>query len=84
VVAVKRFAEVKIVDQAPPGWFVLDLMRRTSRSHSWVALMIDVDPDGHCSGACRARASAWVAIPGKHRDRDAAWDALADMLQTRH
>jgi hypothetical protein len=26
----------------------------------------------------------WVRIPGKHRNQDAAWDALEDMIATRH
>ena len=26
----------------------------------------------------------WFRIPGKHEDRDAAWDALQDMMATRH
>jgi hypothetical protein len=26
----------------------------------------------------------WVRIPGKHRNKDAAWDALCDLLETRH
>ncbi len=26
----------------------------------------------------------WVHIPGKHRNKDAAWDAGEDMMITRH
>jgi hypothetical protein len=26
----------------------------------------------------------WFRIPGKHKNRDAAWDALQDMMATRH
>ena len=26
----------------------------------------------------------WVRIPGKHRTRDAAWEALEQMMATRH
>jgi hypothetical protein len=26
----------------------------------------------------------WLRIPGKHRNKDAAWDALEDMMATRH
>jgi hypothetical protein len=32
----------------------------------------------------RTAHEAWVRIPGKHRNRDAAWDALEDMIATRH
>jgi hypothetical protein len=70
------------VDLPPPGWFVLDVMKITdARKLDWCALMIDVDPDEmqHCP--CK---SAFFCIPGKHRNRDAAWDALEDMLATRH
>jgi len=27
---------------------------------------------------------AWLRIPGKHRSKEAAWDALRDLLETRH
>jgi hypothetical protein len=26
----------------------------------------------------------WLRIPGKHRNKDGAWDALEDMMATRH
>lgn len=28
----------------PPGWFVLDIMRKQSRKWDWIALMVDVEP----------------------------------------
>lgn len=73
-------------DRPPPGdWHVLDVMREKAGKWDWVALMIDVDPDEHCSVyGRRATHSAWVRVPGKHRNWDAAWDALADRLATRH
>jgi hypothetical protein len=37
------------LDRPPPGWFVLDVMRK-SRTWDWVALMLDVDPEEHCLG----------------------------------
>jgi hypothetical protein len=66
----------------------------------WVALMISVPPEElkYCRSEIaflyvhpneyrprdrRAR-EAWVRIPGKHRTKDAAWEALQDMLETRH
>jgi hypothetical protein len=27
---------------------------------------------------------AWFRIPGKHKNRDLAWDALCDLMETRH
>jgi len=27
---------------------------------------------------------AWVRVPGKHRNKEAAWDALENMIATRH
>jgi hypothetical protein len=39
----------------------------------------DYQPDGS-----RTAQEAWVRIPGKHRTKAAAWDALQDLLSTRH
>ena len=36
-------------------------------------------PDGR-----RTAREQWVPIPGKHRDHEAAWEALEQMLETRH
>jgi hypothetical protein len=67
------------------GWFVLDVMRKKARSWDWVALMIDVHPDDFIAHRANPKEPGrWVRIPGKHRHRDAAWDALEDMLETRH
>jgi hypothetical protein len=33
---------------------------------------------------CKTAHNTFVSIPGKHRDKDAAWDVLEDMLATRH
>jgi hypothetical protein len=70
-------------DRPPAGWFALDVMRTEARK-GWVALMVDTDPDElrHC--AWKAARSAWVPISGKHRTRDAAWDALESMMAVRH
>jgi len=36
----------------PPGWFVLDIMRKETRKWNWAALMVDVEPTNlkycHC------------------------------------
>ena len=68
------------LDKPPAGWFPLDVMRKEARKRDWVALMIDVHPDEHYLTA----REAWVRVPGKHRNRDAAWGALEDMIVTRH
>ena len=76
----------KFLNHAPAGWFPLDVMKIDSlRKLDWCALMIDVHPDVlKCpSGVPRAQ-EAWVRIPGKHRTWEAAWDALEEMIATRH
>jgi hypothetical protein len=55
-------------------------MRKEWRKWDWVALMIDV----HLDDLDRTTRHTWVRIPGKHRNKDAAWDALEDMIATRH
>jgi hypothetical protein len=71
-----------ILDRPPAGWFVLDVAREKWPRWDWCALMVNFDPDEPCWPT--AREQTWVRIPGKHRDRDAACDALDDMLATRH
>jgi len=39
----------------------------------------DYKPEGG-----RTAGEAWVLVPGKHRNQDAARDALQDMIATRH
>jgi hypothetical protein len=47
--------------------------------------MIDVEPEDFIAGRINTtNKSIWVHIPGKHKTRDAAWDALDAMLATRH
>ena len=75
---------IEYLDRPPAGLYVLEVMRREARKRDWVALMIDVPPDEHCSNGRRATRSVFVRIPGKHRDRDSAWDALEDLMATRH
>jgi hypothetical protein len=75
---------IKWLDRPPAGWFPLDVMKagNNRRKQDWVALMIDVHPD-ELKHRHMVR-EAWVRIPGKHRSRDAAWDAFQDMIETRH
>jgi hypothetical protein len=70
------------LDRPPPGWFVLDVLKKEWRKWDWVALMIDIDFDDFQAGAKYRSAS--VRIPGKHRSRDSAWKVLEDMMLTRH
>ena len=86
------------LDRPPAGWHALDVAP-VGRG-DWVGLMVDVPPRElkHCRCGVamlyvhpkeyrpgdRIAREAWVKIPGKHRDADAAWDALADMIETRH
>jgi hypothetical protein len=65
-------------DRVPVGWFVLAVLRH-ARGADWVALAADKDP-----AVAHISASAWVRIPGKHRSRDEAFDALEAMMAMRH
>jgi hypothetical protein len=74
-------------DQPPAGWFCLSVMRRTCRGWDWVALMVDDDPDTddfRVWGRRDVKSECFVRIQGKHRSRDAACDALENMMATRH
>jgi hypothetical protein len=42
-----------------------------------------VHPKDYRPGTRTAR-QHWVRIPGKHKNWDAAWNALEDMIATRH
>ena len=43
-----------------------------------------VHPSEYRPDENRIAREAWVRIPGKHRNEDAAWDALQDLMTTRH
>ncbi|MBR0907032.1 hypothetical protein [Bradyrhizobium liaoningense] len=43
-----------------------------------------IDPKDYHPDGSRAAQEAWVRVPGKHRTKNAAWEALLDMLETRH
>ncbi|MEI9403383.1 hypothetical protein [Mesorhizobium argentiipisi] len=73
-----------VFDEMPAGWFVIDVMRLKSRSCDWTALMTDTHPDEDDPHARIFARQCWVRIPGKHRNRDAAWDMLEAMAATRH
>jgi hypothetical protein len=42
-----------------------------------------VHPKDYRSGDRKVN-QGWFRIPGKHRNRDVAWDALENMIATRH
>jgi hypothetical protein len=76
------------LERPPAGWFVLDVMPRGhgSLAQDWTALMVEVDPDelqNHYRAGFRTR-QCWVPIPGKHSGRTSAWNALENMMATRH
>lgn len=94
-------ANLATIDQPPPGWFLVEVMRAESRKWDWVALVVDVHPDNLKNCTCDFPAAfyidpkkyrpgshkvgqCWVRIPGKHRNRDAAWGAFQAMMTTRH
>lgn len=39
-----------------------------------------VHPNEYRPDGSRTAREAWVRIPGKHRNKDAAWDALENMI----
>ena len=43
-----------------------------------------VHPNEYKPDGSRTAREAWVRVSGKHRTKDAAWDALEDMIATRH
>jgi hypothetical protein len=91
-------AIIEYLDQPPPGWFVLDVMpAKEGRTRDWVALMVDVHPDEYAAAVRSAFRrwdgvdklevavrECWLRVPGKYKDRDAAWDAALDLMATRH
>ena len=77
---------IEYLDRPPSGWYVRDVMRIDLSRPYWAALMADVhfdDAPDHARAGRRVR-DCWVRIPGKHRDRDAAWEAVEEMMATRH
>jgi hypothetical protein len=90
---------IEYLDHPPSDWFVLDVMRNEARDWVALMVDVDpdelkncacdfpalffVNPKDHRPGHRKAR-QCWVRIVGKHRGRDAAWNALSDMMTTRH
>ena len=50
--ATTAMAPIEYLDRPPPGWFVLDVMRKESPKWDWAALMVDVHPDDLKNCAC--------------------------------
>jgi hypothetical protein len=76
--------QIEYLDRPPVGWFALEVMQKEMGSPIWVALMIDCHPEDYRAVQYRVAAWGWVRIAGNHRSREAAWDALEDMMSTRH
>jgi len=58
---------IEYLDRPAPGnWFVLDVMKKTSRKWDWVALMVDVDPEDLQYCVCEFPALFYVD-PDAHR-----------------
>ena len=91
---------ITTLDRPPAGWFALDVMQKDARWDWFALMVdVHPDELKHClckvaflyvhpkeykpDGSRTAR-EAWVRVPGKHRSKDAAWDALDDMIATRH
>jgi hypothetical protein len=72
---------VETLDRLPAGWIVLDVYPREAHARDWTALVVNIHPRDCPPGALR---QGWLPVPGKHRNRDAAWDALEDAIATRH
>jgi hypothetical protein len=45
--------------------------------------LLYVHPKDYRPGERKAQ-QRWVRVPGKHRNKDAAWDAVEGMMVTRH
>ena len=57
-----------------------DLKHCTCESPVWLY----VHPDEYRPQEGRVARKCWVRVPGKHRNRDAAWNALEALIATRH
>lgn len=64
----------RFLDRPPPGWHPRDVWRIESRKWDWVALFVFAGQNH----------SAWVRVPGKHRNKEAAWVAAQEMVAVRH
>ena len=63
---------------------VVDVPPNELETRSWDNLVwLYVHPDNYRPQAPRGR-HAYVRIPNKHRNEDAAWEALEHMIATRH
>ncbi len=67
------------LDRPPRGWFAQIVLRETARKWDWVAILSDVEDPSAPTARCGV-----FHIPGKHRNREAAQEALEDMMATRH
>jgi hypothetical protein len=61
-------------------WYVLDVMRQSSRRRAWVAILIDTDPESWTRGQMPINTnSSWLFL-GKHQTRRRAWNCAERLL----
>jgi hypothetical protein len=90
---------LEYLDRPPAGWHALDVMKERERDWVALMIDVHPDdlktcacefpalfyvhPKTYRPGPRKAQ-QRWLRIPGKHRNKHAAWDALQDLLETRH
>jgi len=74
---------IQYLDRPPPGWFVLAVNSSAEGSRNWTALLVDVHPNADRFRRWPPR-EAWFRVPGEHNNRNAAWEALEDVMTTWH
>ena len=63
---------------------MIDVHPDELKDHLCKIAFLYVHPNEYRPDGSRTAREAWVRVPGKHRDKDAAWDALENMIATRH
>jgi hypothetical protein len=89
-------ADIEYLDQPPAGWFPVTVCptgkkgelsydwHRPAMRDDWVGLFTDLDPGDRLLHAdCTAR-EVWVRVSGSYPGSEAAWEALLDLMETRH
>jgi hypothetical protein len=68
----------------PSPWFVLEGMRKSlTGPRTWVALLIDVEPEEHSGGGRPVTKSQTLDL-GTHKSRDSTWAFAEQRLASRH
>lgn len=73
-------------DKSKKDWVALMIdVHPDDLKHCWCdTAFLYVHPNEYQPKEGRRAQEAWVSIPGKHRSKRAAWEALQDLLATRH